>query len=90
MLGPALTVTRSPRSEIDSTSRRGAGESQNQETAPVRPPLLAAGLAWIRPGNSSSRAAIAAAIAAGFTPRPPAAPPPPAVTVKQGSTLLGL
>jgi hypothetical protein len=90
MLGSALTVTFSRRSEIDSTSRRGAGASQNHESAPVKPPRLAAGLAWIRPGKRSSRAAIAAAIAAGFTPGPPAAPPPPAVTVKQGSTLPGL
>jgi hypothetical protein len=89
MLGSALTLTRSPRSAIDNTSRRGAGASQNQESAPVKPPLLATGLAWIRPGKSSSRAAIAAAIAAGFTPGPPGAAPP-AVTVKHGSTLPGL
>jgi hypothetical protein len=90
MLGSALTLTRSPRSEIDSTSRVGAGASQNQESAPVKPPRLTDGLASIRPGKSSRRAAIAAAIAAGFTPGPPGPPPPPAVTVKQGSTLLGL
>src|SRR5262249_6107346 len=78
-LGSALTLTRSPRNAIDSTSRCGAGASQNHESAPVRPPRLAPGLAPILPGNNSSRAAIAAAIAAGFRPR--ATAPAPDVTV---------
>jgi hypothetical protein len=69
MLGSALTLTRSPRSETDSTSRLGAGESQNQESAPVKP--AATGDVLMRPGNSDRRSATDAAIAAGSTAGPP-------------------
>ena len=80
-LGSALTLTLSPRNEIDSTSRRGGGASQNHESAPVKPPRAAAGLASIRPGASSNRAASAAAIAAGLIAGPAVVPPRGFVTV---------
>src|ERR671938_252325 len=80
-LGSAPTLTLSPRNEIDSTSRRGGGASQNHESAPVRPPRAAAGLASIRPGASSKRAASAAAIAAGLIAGPAVVPPRGFVTV---------
>src|SRR6266511_4898984 len=76
-LGSAVTVIVSPARETVSSSVLGAGSSQNQDVAPVRP--ITRGVVRMRPGERVRRSATEAAIATGSSPGPPEAPPGPTI-----------
>src|SRR6266545_571513 len=85
--GTAVTVTASPASDTDKRSVAGAGSSQNQDAAPVKPALE--GLVFSRPGLSVSRSATCSAIVTGVSGAAAGPVLPVPVIVKHGKTELG-